>query len=230
MGANYTNTMAHPQPDLPDELGDYDCPICYEPNSIRDREAICPNGHTFCSDCQPRIQSVRTGWGLGQRGIACCPMCRGHIPYVPLGGGPAVAPIDDAAALRAVNAIQAAGGEPPPPPPPVYRWVNDPGRPQRAIDGFNNLPERRQAQALFRQARDEGRIPQNAAFGGIHKRNCPCGRRHGANGVRFLKMPGGKRLYRCEACYIAAYNEPPPPPPAWSLNGLALAAHEDQNL
>jgi hypothetical protein len=43
-------------------------------------------------------------------------------------------------------------------------------------------------------------------------------------------MPGGKRLYRCEACYFAAYNEQPPPPPAWSLNGLALAAHEDQNL
>ena len=218
-------------PDLPAEPGDHDCPICYEPNVLRDRAPICPNGHTFCADCQPRVQSVQTGWGLG--GLerrACCPLCRGPIPYVPLG-----VPV-------AAGGGGGGGGAVPyvPPPAPVAVEVpdgraNDPDRPQRAIDGFNNLPARRQAQALFRLARDEGRIPANAAFGGIHKRNCPCGRHGGAHGVRFLKMPDNKRLYRCEVCYINAYaavgrNEAPPPPPEWSMNGVAAAAHADYDV
>jgi hypothetical protein len=214
--------MAHPNPDLPDELGDHDCPICYETNALQGREPICPNGHTYCADCQPRIQSVRTGWGLGGAyGTACCPLCRAVIPYAPL-GGPAPAP-----------------HRPPPPPIVVHHHhdgrVGDPDRPRRAVDGFNNLPERRAAQARFRQARDNGTIPANAVFGGIHARGCggcPQERKHGHNGVRFLKMPDGKRKYRCEACYIAAYGEGavPPPPPEWSLNGVALAAHNDQNI
>jgi hypothetical protein len=50
--------------------------------------------------------------------------------------------------------------------------------------------------------------------------------------VRFFKMPDGKRKYRCEACYIAAYGDGvlPPPPPEWSMNGVAAAAHNDQDV
>jgi len=225
--------MANPIPDLPEEIGDHDCPICYEPNTLQGRDPICPNGHTYCADCQPRIQSVRTGWGLGQRGIACCPLCRASIPYVPL--------LPPPGALLANGQPDPFFAPPPPrapapaPAPPQDGRANDPDRRQRAIDGFNDLPARRRAQALFREARNNGTIPQNAAFGGIHRRNCPCGRRHGANGVRFLKMPDNRRLYRCEACYIAAYaqagmNVIPPPPPEWSMNGIALAAHNDQDV
>ena len=220
-------------PDLPAEPGDHDCPICYEPNVLRDRAPICPNGHTFCADCQPRIQSVQTGWGLG--GLerrACCPLCRGPIPYVPLGVPyvPLVVPVAAGgggggggadAVIREQRAIAADERQ---------------ARHLRAVEGFQNLPARRQAQALFRLARDEGRIPANAAFGGIHKRNCPCGRHGGAHGVRFLKMPDNKRLYRCEVCYINAYaavgqnGALPPPPPEWSMNGVAAAAHADYDV
>jgi len=219
-------------PDLPAEPGDHDCPICYDENVLRDRAPICPNGHTFCADCQPRIQSVQTGWGLTRERRACCPLCRAPIPYVPLGGVPAPVP--------QVLGGGGGGGGGGPALVVVHNRVdlrnNDPDRPQRAIDGFNNLPARRQAQALFRLARDEGRIPANAAFGGIHKRNCPCGRHSGAHGVRFLKMPDNKRLYRCEGCYIAAYaavgrnGALPPPPPEWSMNGVAAAAHADHDV
>lgn len=216
--------MAHPQ-ELPDELGDHDCPICYEPNTIQDRVPVCPNGHRMCADCQPRVQSVRTGFGFhGAAGTAVCPLCRAPIPYIPL------------------EPAHAHAHAHPPPPPPIQiphgrdpdGRVGDPDRPQRAIDGFNNLPERRAAQARFRQARNDGTIPQNAMFGGIHRRGCggcPQNRKHGHNGVRFFKMPDGKRKYRCEACYIAAYNGAlPPPPPEWSMNGAALAAHNDQDV
>ena len=224
-------------PDLPAEPGDHDCPICYEPNVLRDRAPICPNGHTFCADCQPRIQSVFTGWGLGGERGACCPLCRGPIPYVPLvvpvvplvvpvaagggGGGGGVGGGGGGGGGADARAIAADERQ---------------ARHLRAVEGFQNLPARRQAQALFRLARDEGRIPANAAFGGIHKRNCPCGRHSGAHGVRFLKMPDNKRLYRCEVCYINAYaavgrnGTLPPPPPEWSMNGVAAAAHADYDV
>jgi len=232
--------MAHIQ-ELPDEVGDHDCPICYEPNTLQDRVPVCRNGHRMCADCQPRIQSVRTGFGFhGAAGHAVCPLCRAPIPYIPL------PPHRDALPALLLN------GQPDPfhAPPPIVGHplnnpnphvpaadgrANDPDRPQRAIDGFNNLPERRRAQARFRQARNDGTIPQNAMFGGIHTRGCggcPQNRKHGHGGVRFFKMPDGKRKYRCEACYIAAYGDGvlPPPPPEWSMNGVAAAAHNDQDV
>jgi hypothetical protein len=154
-------------------------------------------------------------------------MCRAAIPYIPL-------PADLPAGAVPVPVVDA---------PNIWNQRvepdgrrNDPDRPQRAIDGFNNLPARRQAQALFRQARDNGTIPQNAMFGGIHQRKCgTCDRRHGANGVRFLKLPDGTRKYRCERCYMAAYaaagqnGAVPPAPPEWSMNGVALAAYQQGN-
>jgi hypothetical protein len=229
-----------PIPDLPEQVGDHDCPICFEPNAIIDREAVCPNGHKLCADCQPRVQSVRP---------ARCPLCRAYIPFIPL---PTPAITEGERIPRyIVDHVDENGFthmrpnpnyigpalqhyvQPPRAPRPARVQDpdgrrGDPERPQRAIDGFNNLPARRAAQARFRHFRDEGVIPANARFGGIHTRNCPCGRSGGAQGVRFLKMPGGNRKYRCEVCYGAETNGGiPEEPPAWSWNGAALAAHNE---
>ena len=206
-----TTPLPIPIPDLPEQLGDHDCPICFEPDAIRDREAICPNGHKLCADCQPRVQSVR----VPRRQHAACPLCRAAIPHIPL---EEEAPAAEPRAPR-VRAVQQADGR-----------RGDPERPQRAIDAFNNLPARRAAQAQFRANRDDGVIPQNARFGGFHQRNCTCRlRRGGAQGVRFLRLPDGTRRYRCEACYAAATNGGiPEEPPAW--NYPAVAMHDDRTI
>jgi len=205
-----TEPLPTPIPDLPEQLGDHDCPICFEPNAITDRIAVCPNGHRLCADCQPRIQSVPSIW-QNRAVFSACPLCRAPIPYIEP-PRPVIPPREPRPAR-----VQDPDGR-----------RGDPERPQRAIDGFNNLPARRAAQARFRQFRDEGAIPANARFGGIHTRSCPCGRRGGAQGVRFLKLPDGSRKYRCEVCYGALTNGGiPEEPPAWSWNGAALAAHNE---
>ena len=221
--------------ELPDTVGDHDCPICFEPDAIRDRIAVCPNGHRLCADCQPRVQSV-----MSRGRNAACPLCRAIIPYIPLPapagaeGGPYIVDHIDEHGITHMR-LNPHYIRPQPQPPvqqprdPHLRdgRMGDPERPQRAVDGFNNLPARRAAQARFRQNRDNETIPQNARFGGIHNRNCPCGRRGGAQGVRFLKMPEGRRVYRCEVCYEAAMGTAPPEPPAWSMNGAALANYNE---
>lgn len=91
-------------------------------------------------------------------------------------------------------------------------------RRERAMDGFrNNDQPRREARERFLLMREQGRIPADSMFGGVHGRKCgvrACVRRTGAEGVRFLKGTGGKRSYRCEACYRAENNgaEPEPVP------------------
>ena len=195
-----------PIQDLPEVLGDHDCPICFEPDAIRDREAVCPNGHKFCADCQPRIQSVRNFRTMH----AACPLCRADIPYI-------TDPIRPVYVLPIVRAVQQRDAD---------GRRGDPERPQRAIDAFNNIPARRAAQQQFRENRNNGIIPQNARFGGFHRRNCTCGRKGGAEGVRFLKLPDGTRRYRCEVCYgLATNGAVAPEPPAW--NTPAVAMHDD---
>ena len=209
-----------PIQDLPEVLGDHDCPICFEPDAIRDREAVCPNGHKLCADCQPRVQSV---W-VFRTTHAACPLCRAPIPYIrdpalpeyvgPQGPGPYV-PIVRVVQQRDPHLRDGRRG--------------DPERPQRAIDAFNNIPARRAAQQVFRENRNNGIIPQNARFGGFHRRNCTCGRKGGAEGVRFLKLPDGTRRYRCEVCYgLATNGAVAPEPPAW--NTPAVAIHDDHTV
>jgi hypothetical protein len=205
-----------PIQDLPEVLGDHDCPICFEPDAIRDREAVCPNGHKLCADCQPRVQSV---W-VFRTTHAACPLCRAPIPYIrdpalPDYVGPQPGPY--VPRVRAVQQRDADGRR------------GDPERPQRAIDAFNNIPARRAAQQVFRENRNNGIIPQNARFGGFHRRNCTCGRKGGAEGVRFLKLPDGTRRYRCEVCYgLATNGAVAPEPPAW--NTPAVAMHDDHTV
>lgn len=236
-----------PLTELPETLGDNDCPICFEPDAIRDRVAVCPNGHKLCAECQPRVQSVMAR-GAGRH--AACPLCRARIPFIPLQapirvGGEVEIPegnpryivdyidehgithmrinphyIDDHPQLLEQRRLQreqaraaqnAADGR-----------RGDPERPQRAIDAFNNIPARRAAQQQFIQNRRNNTIPQNARFGGFHRRNCTCGRRGGAQGVRFLRMPDGTRKYRCEVCYEQAGGGIAPEPPAWNLPAVAM--------
>jgi len=208
-----TTPLPIPIPDLPEQLGDHDCPICFEPDAIRDREAVCPNGHKLCADCQPRVQSV---W-VHRTQHAACPLCRAPIPYIrdpalPDYVGPQAPQAPRAPRVRAVRD-------------PADGRRGDPDRPQRAIDAFNNIPARRAAQQRFRENRNAGTIPQNARFGGFHQRNCTCGRSGGAQGVRFLRLPDGTRRYRCELCYEQAGGGIPPEPPAW--NSPAVAMHDD---
>ena len=209
--------MSEPIQDLPEQLGDHDCPICFEPDAIRDREAICPNGHKLCADCQPRVQSV---WVFRTQ-HAACPLCRAPIPYIrdpalPDYVGPQAQAPQAPRAPRVRTVRDPADGR-----------RGDPERPQRAIDAFNNLPARRAAQQRFREFRNAGDIPQNARFGGFHMRWCICHqRRGGEHGVRFLRLPDGTRRYRCEECYAVATNGGiPPEPPAW--NYPAVAMHDD---
>jgi len=205
-----------PLTELPEQLGEYDCPICFEPDAIRDREAVCPNGHKLCADCQPRVQSVQNFRTLH----AACPLCRANIPYIPdhalpayIGPQPPRAP-----RVRAVQQVAYPDGR-----------RGDPERPQRAIDAFNNIPARRAAQQRFREFRNAGDIPQNARFGGFHMRWCICHqRRGGEHGVRFLRLPDGTRRYRCEVCYEQAGGGIPPEPPAW--NTPAVAMHDDRTI
>jgi hypothetical protein len=205
--------MSEPIQDLPEQLGDHDCPICFEPDAIRDREAVCPNGHKLCADCQPRVQSV---W-VHRTQHAACPLCRAPIPYIRDPALPDyVGPQPQAPRAPRVHAVQQRDAD---------GRRGDPERPQRAIDAFNNIPARRAAQQQFRENRNAGTIPQNARFGGFHQRNCTCGRRGGPQGVRFLRLPDGTRRYRCEVCYEQAGGGIPPEPPAW--NTPAVAMHND---
>jgi len=200
-----TTPLPIPVPDLPEQLGEHDCPICFEPDTIREREPVCPNGHRICADCQPHIQSVYV------RGGAACPLCRAPIPFIP---------------------EERVGGRPLAPAQPPRRVVDHTQRQERrdrANAAFNNLPARREAQQVFLQNRREGTIPANARFGGFHQRRCPCGRSGGSQGVRFLKLRDNTRRYRCEACYAQEMDgAEAPPPPAWNLP--AVAAHDDVPL
>ena len=202
--------------DLPAQQGDDDCPVCMGEGALRGREAVCPNGHRLCEECQPHVQSVRD-WRTGQ---AKCPMCRAAIPYIPRAaapdpfgpGGGAFQDMDpfalDAARQLAAQqqALRAAH--------PQQRRGVDHGdteaRRQRAIDGFRlNAQPRREARERFLLLRDQGRIPGDSMFGGVHMRKCGnrrCDRTGGHQGVRFLKTLGGKRMYRCEVCYRAENN------------------------
>ena len=200
-----------------------DCPICYGENLLEGRDAICPNGHKFCETCQPHIQSVRTGWGMGQYGrtnTACCPLCRATIPYVPLG----IPFHEEMLARQQAQAQQ----EPVVLGPGYMAWRAqqdqqaqqaraeraraqqdqqrrfDEARAQRAVDGWhNNIENRARERTEFLRLRAIGAIPGDAIFGGVHNRKCGnrnCDRRTGAGGVRFLKIGAG-RVYRCEVCF-----------------------------
>ena len=193
---------------LPDTLQEHDCPVCFETDSLRDRVPICPNGHRLCAECQPRIQGTLRPQ---------CPLCRARLPDLQGRLGPL--PVQDFQRDFPVIAQ----------PPPVARRVVDHAerevRRQRANAAFNDVPRRREAQQLFLQNRQTGRIPETARFGGFHERNCPCGRHGGAEGVRFLKLRNNTRRYRCEVCYRIEMGEDPPAPPDWNLPAVAM--HND---
>jgi len=197
-----------------------DCPICYGENLLEGREAICPNGHKFCETCQPHIQSVRTGWGMRfvGEGVACCPLCRAEIPYVPRGipfheemlarqqaqaqQGPVVLGPDYVAwrAQQNQQAQQARAERA-----PGYEDLRaQQARAERAVNGWhNNIENRARERTEFLRLRAMGEIPGDAIFGGVHNRKCGnrnCDRRTGAGGVRFLKI-GAQRVYRCEVCF-----------------------------
>jgi len=218
--ADHADNISEPDADLPDRLGDDDCPVCYGERALQGRVAVCPNGHRLCSECQPHVQSVRN-WRTGQ---ASCPLCRADIPYVPR-EAPAPAP----------QAQPAGGG-------PVFQervggeWVEIPRaemerrwaegarreeeRRERAIRGFQqNGQNRRAGRERFLQHREQGHIPGDALYGGVHDRKCGnrgCDRRGGEQGVRFLKTNLGKRVYRCEVCYREQTGFEPQPAPAFT--------------
>ena len=110
---------------------------------------------------------------------ASCPCCRAEIDYVPLEEG---------------NNRQPGIFD------PIVREV-------RRGHGRPRGQEWRDALTSFIQKKNQGLIPANAEFGGIHKRKCghklnnnmTCQRRGGDEGVRFLIYGDtGKRRYRCE--------------------------------
>jgi len=204
-----------PAHDLPAQQGEDDCPVCYGENALAGREAVCPNGHRLCAECQPHVQSVQH-W---RTRTAHCPLCRASIPYVPRNApAPVYAPEEDLLGLGGYGAEavdtaarrlaaqqrhlreehpQRAGG-------------GTEERRQRAIDGFRlNGQVRREAREQFLHLREAGHIPADSMFGGIHMRKCGtrrCDRTGGHQGVRFLKTGTGKRMYRCEICYRAENN------------------------
>jgi len=160
---------------------DNDCPICYGENALDGRDPICPNGHRFCADCQPIIQRSRTGWGMAPAGRPRCPLCRADIPGVPAGEV-----LADQAPYPGMD--RHAGGE-------DALGRRGGGRP-------HNGPEWNAARRRFIERRQNGEIPHDAMFGGIHHRKCgnrQCDRTGGSDGVRFLLFANtGKRRYRCE--------------------------------
>lgn len=188
--------------DLPQRQGDDDCPVCYGERALVGRVAVCPNGHRLCAECQPHVQGVRT-----HNGHASCPLCRADIPFVPRQVVAPAPPQQDPAGhvARARQAQEADRAD----------------RRERAIRGFqNNGQERRAGRERFLQLREEGQIPGNALYGGVHERKCGvrgCERRGGNQGVRFLKDNLNCRKYRCEACYIRENNGmAPAPAPAFT--------------
>lgn len=196
--------------DLPMRQGDDDCPICYGERALVGRVAVCPNGHRLCAECQPHVQSVRNH----RTGQANCPLCRANIPYVPR----------QAQAPQGGDPLGEQGQPPRQPRPPrdnrdelnAYQL-----RRQRAIEGFqNNHQNRRAGREQFLQLRDQGQIPGNALYGGVHDRKCGvrgCHRVGGIQGVRFLKDHFNHRKYRCEACYMRENNGmAPEPAPAFT--------------
>jgi hypothetical protein len=100
-------------------------------------------------------------------------------------------------------------------------------RRERAIRGFQeNGQTRRAMREEFLQMREDGLIPGDAMFGGIHRRKCgnrDCDRQGGWGGVRFLKI-GNKRMYRCEACYRAVTGDLPPPAPEFAAGMMTYQA------
>lgn len=198
---------------MSEPIQENDCPICFEPDSLRDREAVCPNGHRLCATCQPRIEYA---WN------ASCPLCRARLPRPPIRVIAAGERFWETNTDEPNIPIHVHGD-------PIPRRVVDHTetevRRQRANAAFNDIPRRREAQQLFLQNRQTGRIPETAKFGGFHERNCPCGRHGGAEGVRFFKLRNNTRRYRCEVCYRAEMGEDPPSPPDWNLPAVAM--HND---
>lgn len=195
--------------DLPNTRGENDCPVCLGENLLEGREAVCPNGHRICAECQPHVQSVRN-WRTGH---ASCPLCRAAIPHIPA-DLPALTEEQRRAfteehrrLMREQQELRRAHPQP---------VADTEARRERAIRGFReNGHVRRANRERFLQLREQGRIPANSMFGGVHSRCCGtrnCNRRGGDEGVRFLKI-GTKRMYRCEVCYTALTGDTPPPVP-----------------
>ena len=164
---------APPRPATPEDP----CPVCL--GDTNGAAPCCQNGHVVCDICLPQL--LRMPYGAGHR----CPMCRQPITRRPeghaaAGGGAApVHPHHDHRYVGGHDAIGRVGG----------------GRP-------HNGPVWEEARRRFLENRDQGRIPGNAFFGGIHERKCGhrgCERHGGSQGVRFLLYGDtGKRRYRCE--------------------------------
>jgi hypothetical protein len=201
------DNISEPDADLPDRLGDDDCPVCYGERALVGRTAVCPNGHRLCAECQPHVQGVRNF----RTGMASCPLCRADIPHVPRQAQPARMNEEQLENHRAGL---------------LERWADEAAagraadRRERAIRGFQqNGQTRRAGREQFLQHREHGHIPGDALYGGVHDRKCGnrnCERRGGTGGVRFLKTNHGKRVYRCEACYRDMTGFEPAPAPAFT--------------
>lgn len=229
--ADYEDNISEPDADLPDRLGDDDCPVCYGERALRGRIAVCPNGHRLCAECQPHVQSVRNY----RTGMASCPLCRADIPHVarvapapqplPVGAGGFTAEEIARMADPRPFMTEAEAQE-------VNRRIQErrearaeadaqaENRRERAIRGFQqNGQNRRAGREQFLLHREQGAIPGDALYGGVHERKCGnrnCERRGGTAGVRFLKTDLGKRVYRCEACYRQMTGFDPAPAPRFT--------------
>ena len=154
-----------------------ECPVCYEENLL---SVMCPNNHKLCSICLRHIQGIKN-W---RTNTATCPICRANIPYVPINP-----PNNNVIPAHVFNAPNPQG--------PLRNLVparRGHGRP-RGQEWYDALTE-------FINNKNNGTIPANAEFGGIHNRGCgnrQCNRVGGKQGVRFLIYGDSeKRRYRCE--------------------------------